>query len=89
MMELEWPGQTAVMVPFRLLRERCPCASCIDEITGRRILDPSTVPADIVPLNMNFIGNYALKIKWSDGHETGLYTWDHLHELAQQVRSAE
>lgn len=87
-LELEWPGSPAVEVPFRLVRERCPCASCIDENTGERILDPRTIPADIEPTDMSFTGNYALKIVWSDGHSTGLYTWDLLAELARDARQS-
>lgn len=75
----------AVQVPFKAVRERCPCASCIDENTGQRILDPESIPADIRPSGMSFVGNYALKINWSDGHSTGLYTWDLLAELARDA----
>jgi DUF971 family protein len=85
MLELQWPDTPAVDVPFRSIRARCPCASCIDEITGERLLDPATIPADIAPVGMSYSGNYALKIAWSDGHSTGLYTWDLLAELARDA----
>lgn len=75
-------------LPFRLVRQRCPCASCIDEITGERILDPQSVPPDIAPTGLSFTGNYALKVVWSDGHSTGLYTWDLLAELAREGSAA-
>jgi DUF971 family protein len=60
---------------------RCNCAACVDENTGMRILDPRTVPADIAITDMQLVGNYAVRIHWSDGHSTGLYTWEHLHGL--------
>src|SRR5262249_45269279 len=85
-LELEWAGSPPVGVPFPLVRARCPCASCVDENTGIRLLDPATIPPDIQPTGMSFTGNYALKIAWSDGHSTGLYTWDLLAELAQLAR---
>lgn len=50
-----------------------------------RILDPDTIPADIQPVAMSLTGNYALKIVWSDGHSTGLYTWDLLAEIARDT----
>jgi DUF971 family protein len=80
-LELQWPDGGTNRLPFRLLREECPCAACVDENTGRRILNVAAIPHDIRPTGMSFTGNYALKIAWSDGHNTGLYTWDHLAKL--------
>lgn len=85
-LELEWPGSRPVEVPFLIVRARCPCAECVNEFTGERILDPSTIPLSIAPVSMSFTGNYALKIVWSDTHATGLYTWDLLAELARDAR---
>lgn len=82
-LEIEWADAPLARVPFKLIRSHCPCASCVDEITGVRTLDPATIPDDIAPANLGFTGNYALKITWSDGHSTGLYTWDLLAEIAQ------
>jgi ATP-binding protein involved in chromosome partitioning len=63
------------------LRVACPCASCRDEMTGERLLDPATVPADVRPVNLVSVGNYAIKITWSDGHDTGIYSYERLREL--------
>lgn len=82
-LELTWDDDSTFQIPFRDVRTACPCASCIEEWTGRRLLDPETIPADIQPVNFKFIGNYALKISWSDGHDTGLYTWDQLSDLCR------
>jgi DUF971 family protein len=87
LLELEWADGTTSRLPLILLRSRCPCASCVDEFTGERILDPATIPETIVPVKMEFSGNYALKITWSDGHSTGLYTWDLLAEIARCTKS--
>jgi ATP-binding protein involved in chromosome partitioning len=64
--------------PARDLRLACPCAACIEEMTGRPILDPATVPAEVRPLALALVGAYGLKISWSDGHGTGIYTFDRL-----------
>ena len=82
-LELAWNGGRKYLLPFRFLRGHCPCASCVDEITGKRILELSTIPDDIHLIKMSFSGNYALKISWSDGHNTGLFTWDHLSKLCR------
>lgn len=81
--ELQWSGEPARQIRFKTLRENCPCAACVDEVTGERLLNPATVSETILPANLSFVGNYALKIVWTDGHSTGLYTWDHLARLAQ------
>jgi DUF971 family protein len=80
-LELVWAGET-YRLPFRTVRGACPCAGCVDEMTGVRILDVEQIPDDIRPVRFEPVGNYAVRITWSDGHATGLYTWDHLHEVA-------
>jgi DUF971 family protein len=79
---LAWPGGQRVALPPTELRDRCPCANCIEEGTGRKILDPSSIPADIRPLQVTAVGNYALKVQWSDGHDTGIYTWETLRRIS-------
>jgi len=67
----------------RELRLACPCATCRDELTGERLLDPSRVPDDVRPVSLSSVGNYGLKIRWSDGHDTGIYSFDRLRELGE------
>lgn len=80
-LELAWPDGRQVVMPYPWLRSECRCAACVDEWTGRRILDPATIPDDIVIKGIEPVGNYAIKIVWSDGHDTGLFTWKRLAEL--------
>jgi DUF971 family protein len=79
---LTWPGGQRSTITSRLLRERCPCAECIEEFTGKKLLDPASIPADIHPSQISPVGNYAIQITWSDGHSTGLYTWQTLRDVA-------
>jgi DUF971 family protein len=81
-LEITWPGGQVDRHAFAALRAACPCANCVDEWTGARILDPATIPLEIKITAMQLVGNYALKIVWSDGHDTGLYTWKKLREIA-------
>lgn len=67
--------------PFFMLRDACPCASCIDEITGEKRLKSSDIPPNIRIRSSDYVGNYALRINWSDGHNTGLYSFKFLRNL--------
>jgi len=62
----------------RALRLACPCAACVDEMSGRALLDPARVPADVRPLSLALVGAYGLRVQWSDGHGTGIYTFERL-----------
>lgn len=63
------------LFPARALRLRCPCAACVEEMTGRPLLDPDHVPANVRPASLALVGAYGLRITWSDGHGTGIYTF--------------
>ena len=80
-----WEDGTVAEFSAFDLRAQCPCAACQDEWTGKRTLDPATIAPDIHPKNLELIGRYALKIEWSDGHSTGIYSWEFLHKLASNL----
>ena len=76
---IEWEaGGHEGFYPARALRLACPCAGCVEEMTGRPLLDPATIPADIRPVQLALVGAYGLKVSWSDGHNTGIFTYDRL-----------
>jgi len=76
-----WSDGHKSLYPPKYLRENCRCAICIEEMTGRRLLDPSTIPSDIKPLKISYVGRYAIHIQWSDGHSTGIYPFELLRQL--------
>ncbi len=80
--EITWPEGLTVQIPFRYLRGRCPCAGCVNEFTNERMVDVKDIPEGIDLEAAQLTGNYAVKIRWNDQHDTGLYTWEHLHELS-------
>jgi DUF971 family protein len=83
-LRVEWPDGTEARLGLVKLRAECMCARCVDEITGERIFDIDGVDPNIAIRAMELVGNYALKIRWSDGHDTGLYTWSHLRALSER-----
>jgi DUF971 family protein len=65
----------------RDLRLACWCAACVDEWSHESLVKPERIPPDIKPLAIEVMGNYALHFDWSDGHNTGIYTYDYLREV--------
>lgn len=64
--------------PARALRLACQCAACVEEMTGRPVLDPASVPEDVSALALKLVGAYAVHVTWSDGHSSGIYPWERL-----------
>lgn len=84
-LELVWTDDDVSRIPFRAVRQDCRCAACVDEFTGRQILEPDSVPKSIMPDDVSLTGNYALKFLWSDTHDSGLFTWNHLRSIARRL----
>ena len=77
--EIQWDDAGhAGIFGARELRLACQCASCRDEISGRRMLDPAAVPLEVRALSLQLVGAYAVHFAWSDGHDTGIYPWEYL-----------
>jgi DUF971 family protein len=63
------------------LRRACPCAQCVNEWTGQRTLKPENISDELSIIDVSIVGRYALNFRWSDGHETGIYSFRYLREL--------
>ena len=74
-------GEPGRLVQARSLRLACPCAACHDELTGAPLLDPDRVPGDIRPVALALVGAYGVRVSWSDGHDTGIYTFQVLRDV--------
>jgi len=69
---IRWSAWTQTIDP-RELRLACNCAACRDEVSGKRLLNPASVPLDVVPTRIWSVGNYAFGVAFSDGHDSGIY----------------
>ena len=76
-----WKDGHESVYPARALRLNCPCAGCVDEMTGQMRLIASSVPQDVRPLKIDLVGRYAMSVHWSDGHQTGIYAFDRLRRM--------
>ncbi len=80
-LEITWGDTVSRRYDAKRLRCECGCAGCVDERTGVRTLDVKAVPDNIAIMNMELVGNYAVKFSFSDGHDTGIYSWNRLHRM--------
>ncbi|HEY4313411.1 MAG TPA: DUF971 domain-containing protein [Pirellulales bacterium] len=88
---IEWSDGVTRRYLVRQLRDECPCATCREKraappppATSLNVLSP----AEAKPLtlaSMKPMGNYAYAIQFSDGHDTGIYTFDLLRELGEET----
>ena len=81
--QITWSDDRTCTFPYRYLRIQCACAFCIEEMTGRKLLNVASVPNDIIAVEYIPVGKYALQFLWSDGHETGIYPFEMLLRLAE------
>lgn len=78
---IEWSDGTASSYDASMLRKNCPCAGCINEWTGEKMLKDESVPEEISFSKISIVGRYALNFHFSDGHETGIYSFRLLNDL--------
>jgi len=80
---IEWTDGHKSRWTLAHLRRHCPCASCLDEWTGKPLLKPESIDENISATSIDSVGRYALAIRFSDGHTTGIYSFPMLRELCQ------
>ena len=68
---------------FETLRRACPCAQCVNEWTGQRTLQPESIADEVEINDLSIVGRYALNFRWSDNHETGIYSFQYLRDLCE------
>ena len=82
-LKIRWDDGGESRFESRWLRARCPCAECVEEWSGKRVVGEEQVKPDVRPRGMEQVGNYAIRLDWSDGHSTGIYSWDYLLKLRE------
>ncbi len=88
---VKWDDGKEFTVPMKYLRDRCPCASCQGESVLWREYKPSPLQV-LTPGKYNLkaaevVGDYALALTWVDGHNTGLYAFDYLRRICEELAS--
>ena len=83
-LRVTWADARVCRYGAATLRRVCPCAQCVNEMTGERTIRPESVPDALTIEDVALVGRYALNFRWSDGHQTGIYSFRYLRELCEQ-----
>ncbi len=85
---IEWDDGIGTFITWRDLREKCPCATCLDRqnkpVNPLHVLSEKELAAgNPTPTRMIPRGYYAYQIVWNDGHDTGIYSLDYLRQISK------
>ena len=83
-LRITWADGRVCSYKAAALRRVCPCAQCVNEWTGQRTLQPEMISDELEIRDLNIVGRYALNFRWSDGHETGIYSFQYLRDICAQ-----
>jgi DUF971 family protein len=89
-LRIVWNDARATEYSVRQLRDACPCATCREKRDKPQATPLLAVlrPGEAAPLRivgMQPVGNYAYSIAFSDGHDTGIYSFERLRELGEHL----
>ena len=82
LLEISFDDGAQFQLPFEYLRVYSPSAEVRGHGPGQETLQLSKHEVGITKVEP--VGNYALRLVFNDGHDTGLYTWAYLHELGRE-----
>jgi DUF971 family protein len=93
--DITWADGHTSHFDFPYLRDHCPCALCNDEREKTKKVGDSAASSPlpmfkpkITAKSANAVGNYAVQIQFSDGHATGIFSFEHLRELCPCAQCA-
>ena len=81
-LELAFSDGARFRIPLELLRVCSPSAEVMGHGPGQEVLQ--TGKRDVTLVDLQPVGNYAIQPSFSDGHNSGIYSWAYLYELGQQ-----
>lgn len=99
-LEITWDDNSISIFNSRVLRDNCPAADSkekrgegashkkpLSQPSGRGLLTvlSSTIEEELKLLKIESIGNYAVRLVWADGHDSGIFSYEYLFELAKNL----
>lgn len=85
LLEIKFDNNTECMLSCEFLRVYSPSAEVRGHGAGQEVLQVGKEDVNISGIEP--VGNYAIKLTFTDGHDTGLYSWDYLHYLAESYEA--
>jgi DUF971 family protein len=79
---IKWSDDAETSYNAAQLRRACPGAGCINEWTGEKHLNEAKIPGDLSFRHISIVGRYALNFHFSDGHDTGIFSFAFLRKLS-------
>jgi DUF971 family protein len=82
--DVQWNDGHQSRYSYQLLRQECPCARCQSAELDKnplRLLPVDSLVTDLAIVDIQLVGRYAIRLIWSDGHKTGIYTFEFLRAL--------
>ena len=79
---IKWSDDADTRYSAAQLRRAFPCAGCVNEWTGEKMLDAASIPDDLSITSTSIVGRYALNFHFSDDHDTGIYSFKYLRDLS-------
>ena len=78
---IKWDDGHVGVYPTHYLRECCGCAACVDEWTGRPLIEPGSIPTTVDVIEAEHVGAYAVRFVFSDRHSDGIYSYRRLRQF--------
>lgn len=85
---IHWSDGALTELPIRALRRACPCASCKElrqQQAKTRLVVMQASAGPVAVSEAKLVGNYALNITWTDGHASGIYSFEYLRSLTRST----
>lgn len=88
-LEFSWDNGHVARFSLSFLREQCPCAGCKGEVMFGKVYKPAPLAiyqeGMYVLKSLTPVGQYAIQMAWADGHDTGIYSWEYLRLLEEEL----
>ncbi len=84
-LSIAWSDDKMSKYSAPFLRRACACAGCVNEWTGEQMLKAESISEDVKIESIAVVGRYAVSFNFSDGHNTGIYSFKYLRGLEEKT----